>query len=64
MTLQVHEKLCFCRYFTYDSISQVACIYSNQKIEKFVTEELGDSPITAVLADTFDVKGKSLFYAG
>lgn len=42
---------------------KVGCIYSNNKKEKFVTD-VTDVPITAVLADTFDTAGKSLFYAG
>jgi hypothetical protein len=46
------------------SNGKVACIYAAQKIEKFVTDEISDTAISAVLADTYDVKGKSLFYAG
>jgi len=42
---------------------KVGAIYSNNKKEKFVTD-VTDIPITAVLADTFDTAGKSLFYAG
>merc|ERR1712168_313085 len=42
---------------------KVGCIYSNNKKEKFVTD-VTDIAITAVLADTFDTAGKSLFYAG
>jgi len=46
------------------SNGKVACIFSAQKMEKFVTDDLSDVAITAVLADTYDVKGRSLFYAG
>jgi len=46
------------------SNGKVACIFSGKQIEKFVTDYLSDVSITAVLADTFDVKGRSLFYAG
>jgi len=42
---------------------KVGAVFSANKKEKFTTE-LTNIPITAVLADPFDVPGKSLFYAG
>jgi len=45
------------------SNGKVGAVYANNKKEKFVTD-CSEVSITAVLADSFDTAGKSLFYAG